>query len=75
MTQINSFPFFIVEFETDGFSVHKDEMVVAAEAAFEYNRFLTAAYYLTEDEVKFISPAYWSYKWNNHSSGFDEADL
>ncbi|CAG8734852.1 41862_t:CDS:2, partial [Gigaspora margarita] len=40
-----------VEFETDGFSVHKDEMVVAAEAAFEYNRFLTAAYYLTEDEV------------------------
>jgi len=32
------FPFFIAEFETDGFSVHKDEMVVAAEAAVEYNR-------------------------------------
>ncbi|RIA99968.1 hypothetical protein C2G38_2130683, partial [Gigaspora rosea] len=45
------FPFFIAEFETDGFSVHKDEMVVAAEAAFEYNRILTAAYYLSEDEV------------------------
>ncbi|CAG8738545.1 15637_t:CDS:2, partial [Dentiscutata erythropus] len=45
------FPFFIAEFETDGFSVHKVEMVVAAEAAFEYNRILTAAYYLSEDEV------------------------
>ncbi|CAG8638122.1 10429_t:CDS:2 [Acaulospora morrowiae] len=45
------FPFFIAEFETDGFSVHKDEMVVAAEATFEYNRILTAAYYLSEDEV------------------------
>ncbi|CAG8726270.1 16321_t:CDS:2, partial [Racocetra persica] len=44
------FPFFIAEFETDGFSVHKDKMVVAAEAAFEYNRILTAAYYLSEDE-------------------------
>ncbi|CAG8535224.1 2709_t:CDS:2, partial [Dentiscutata heterogama] len=45
------FPFFIAEFETDGFLVHKDEMVVAAEAAFKYNRILTAAYYLSEDEV------------------------
>ncbi|CAG8627870.1 8372_t:CDS:2 [Ambispora gerdemannii] len=45
------FPFFIVEFETDGFSVHKDEIVVAAEAAFEYNRILAAAHHLSEDEV------------------------
>ncbi|CAG8693660.1 12966_t:CDS:2 [Rhizophagus irregularis] len=45
------FPFFIVESETDGFSVHKDEVVVTAEAAFEYNRILTAAFYLSEDEV------------------------
>jgi len=45
------FPCFIVESETDGFSQHKDEIVVAAEAAFEYNRILAAANYLSEDEV------------------------
>ncbi|CAG8535824.1 9221_t:CDS:2 [Ambispora gerdemannii] len=45
------FPFFIVESETDGFATHKDEIVVAAEAAFEYNRILATAYYLSEDEV------------------------
>ncbi|CAG8477322.1 6122_t:CDS:1, partial [Cetraspora pellucida] len=45
------FFFFIVEFETDGFLVHKDKIVVVAEAAFEYNRILTAVYYLSEDEV------------------------
>ncbi|CAG8537112.1 11428_t:CDS:2 [Cetraspora pellucida] len=28
-----------------------DEIVVTAEAAFEYNRILTAAYYLSKDEV------------------------
>ncbi|CAG8525696.1 10490_t:CDS:2 [Funneliformis mosseae] len=45
------FPFFITEFENDGFAVHKDAVVVVAETAFEYNRMLTVAYYLSEDEV------------------------
>ncbi|RUS30548.1 hypothetical protein BC938DRAFT_479259 [Jimgerdemannia flammicorona] len=45
------FPFFIVEFEANGLSVHKDAMVAIAETAFEYNRILAAAPYLSEDEV------------------------
>jgi hypothetical protein len=45
------FPFFITEFESDGFAVHKDTVAVVAEAAFEYNRILAVAYYLSEDEV------------------------
>ncbi|CAG8568860.1 10436_t:CDS:2 [Funneliformis caledonium] len=44
------FPFFITEFENDGFAVHKDAVVVVEETAFEYNRMLTVAYYLSEDE-------------------------
>src|SRR3954447_17486457 len=45
------FPFFIVEFETDGFVVHKDAITVVVETAFEYNRILASVYYLSEDEV------------------------
>ncbi|CAG8668002.1 9284_t:CDS:2 [Funneliformis caledonium] len=45
------FPFFITEFENDGFAVHKDAVAVVAETAFEYNRMLAVAYYLSEDEV------------------------
>ncbi|KAG9302497.1 hypothetical protein G9A89_007201 [Geosiphon pyriformis] len=43
------FPFFIVEFEANGFSIHKDEIVVVA--VFEYNKFLATAPYMTEAEV------------------------
>src|SRR5581483_9600956 len=45
------FPFFITEFENDGFAVHKDAVAVVAETAFEYNRMLAVAHYLSEDEV------------------------
>ncbi|CAG8750204.1 9552_t:CDS:2, partial [Funneliformis caledonium] len=45
------FPFFITEFENDGFAVHKDAVAVVAETAFEYNRMLAVAYYLSEDEM------------------------
>ncbi|RIB21234.1 hypothetical protein C2G38_2140746 [Gigaspora rosea] len=45
------FSFFIVGFEADGFAAHKDEVVVIAEAAFEYNRIFASAYYLSENEV------------------------
>ncbi|CAG8549866.1 15915_t:CDS:2 [Cetraspora pellucida] len=45
------FFFFIVEFETDRFSVHKDEMFVMAEVAFKYNCIFTVAYYLLKDKT------------------------
>ncbi|CAG8691205.1 9038_t:CDS:2, partial [Funneliformis mosseae] len=44
------FPFFITEFENDGFAVYKDAVAVVAETAFEYDRMLAVAYYLSEDE-------------------------
>ncbi|CAG8638912.1 6818_t:CDS:2, partial [Paraglomus occultum] len=47
-------PFFIVEFQQDGFSVHKDYAVVVCEAVFEMNRILTMAC-LSSDEVTAIT--------------------
>ncbi|CAG8726861.1 12200_t:CDS:2 [Gigaspora margarita] len=34
------FAFFLVEFEQNGFEVHKDDIVVVAEAVHEFNRYL-----------------------------------
>jgi hypothetical protein len=48
------FCFLIVEFEAKGYAVHKDETVVVAEAAFEFNRILGSFPYLSENEVNEI---------------------
>ncbi|KAG9306426.1 hypothetical protein G9A89_003536 [Geosiphon pyriformis] len=48
------FPFFIVEFEANEFTIHKDEMVFVAETVFEYNKFLATTPYMTEAEVNRI---------------------
>ncbi|CAG8603030.1 15652_t:CDS:2 [Funneliformis mosseae] len=45
------FAFFIVEFEQAGFEIHKDEVVVVAELAYEFNRILSQMHYPTEMEV------------------------
>ncbi|CAG8453436.1 8769_t:CDS:2 [Diversispora eburnea] len=45
------FPFFIVEFERDGFEIHKDNIVVVSEAVYELNRILALAHNLSEEEV------------------------
>ncbi|RUS14167.1 hypothetical protein BC937DRAFT_94251 [Endogone sp. FLAS-F59071] len=46
------FAFFLVEFENNGFDVHKDDIVVVAEAAHKFNRILSLGHDLLEDEVK-----------------------
>lgn len=45
------FPFFIVEFESDGFEIHKDNIAVVSEAVYELNRILALAHNLSEEEV------------------------
>ncbi|RIB03771.1 hypothetical protein C2G38_2122302 [Gigaspora rosea] len=45
------FAFFLVEFENGGFEVHKDNVVVVAEAVHEFNRILSLIHYPTEEEV------------------------
>ncbi|CAG8626865.1 5812_t:CDS:2, partial [Diversispora eburnea] len=45
------FLFFIVEFERGGFEIHKDNVVVVSEAVYEFNRILTLANNLSEEEV------------------------
>lgn len=45
------FAFFLVEFENGGFEVHKDNVVVVAEAVHEFNRILSLVHYPTEDEI------------------------
>ncbi|CAG8624491.1 18882_t:CDS:2, partial [Racocetra persica] len=44
------FAFFLVEFEQNGFEVHKDDIVVIAEAVHEFNRILSLMHY-PEKEV------------------------
>ncbi len=48
------FSFLTVEFQAKGRGIHKDETVVVAKAAFEFNRILGSFPYLTEDEVNQI---------------------
>ncbi|CAG8763720.1 4911_t:CDS:2, partial [Racocetra persica] len=45
------FLFFLIEFEQNGFEVHKDEIVAVFEAAHEFNRILSLGDYQTEDET------------------------
>ncbi|CAG8671343.1 3747_t:CDS:2, partial [Ambispora gerdemannii] len=40
-----------VEFEQDGFEVHKDNVVIVAEAVHEFNRILSLIHYPTEEEA------------------------
>ncbi|CAG8449158.1 10053_t:CDS:2 [Funneliformis caledonium] len=42
------FAFFIVEFVTSRFEIHKDEVVVVAELAYEFNRILSQMHHPTE---------------------------
>ncbi|CAG8696575.1 6599_t:CDS:2, partial [Cetraspora pellucida] len=45
------FPFFLVEFERNGFEIHKDEIVIVSKAAHEFNRILSLMHYPSENEV------------------------
>ena len=40
-----------MEFENNGFEMHKDDVVAVAEAAHELNRILSLGHDLSEDEV------------------------
>ncbi|CAG8810733.1 8723_t:CDS:2 [Cetraspora pellucida] len=44
------FPFFLVEFENNGFEVHKDSVVVIAEAVHEFNRLLSFIHPTEEEQ-------------------------
>ncbi|KAF0552563.1 ran-binding protein 10 [Gigaspora margarita] len=48
------FAFFLVEFERDGFECHKDDVVIVAEATYEFNRILSLAHSPSEEEVNQI---------------------
>ncbi|CAG8836636.1 20761_t:CDS:1, partial [Racocetra persica] len=48
------FTFFLVEFEKNGFEIHKDNVVIIAEAVYELNRILSLIHYPTEEEVNKI---------------------
>ncbi|CAG8752897.1 6088_t:CDS:2, partial [Dentiscutata erythropus] len=45
------FPFFIVDFEREGFEIHKDNIVVVTETVYELNHILTLAYSLLEEKL------------------------
>jgi hypothetical protein len=45
------FAFFLIEFEQGGFEVHKDDVVIVAEATHEFNRILSLMHYPSEEEI------------------------